>query len=67
MNQEFDYPANRSLPTRITLKQRTVQMTEGGLLSAEPVKHTYVRLSVLPDELKRRVIETIKILESQGV
>lgn len=67
MSQEFDFPANRALPLHIVLKQRTTQMTESGPMSSEPAKHVYVRLSVLPDELKRRVIETIKILEQQGL
>lgn len=67
MSQEFDFPANRALPLHIVLRQRATQMTEGGPLSSEPQKHVYVRVAVLPDELKRRVIETIKILGQQGL
>jgi hypothetical protein len=65
MSNEFDFPANRALPLHVVLRQRTTQMTESGPLSSEPTKHVYVRVSVLPEELKRRVVEAIKILGQQ--
>ena len=62
MTNEFDYPPNRPLPVYINLAQKVTQLAEGGAMSGEPAKHTYVRVSALPDELKRRVIDAVRII-----
>lgn len=59
---KFELPAGPP-PVYVVLSQRASLTTEGGVMSGD-TKHMYVRLSALPDELRRRVTEALKMIVS---
>lgn len=57
----FEIPPGAPAPVCITVKQKPSAVAEGGTVSGQS-SHVYVRLSALPDEMRKHVVEAVKAI-----
>lgn len=64
--QTFEIDVRSGMPAYVIGLRREVRMAAGGPISGEPTRHPYVSIEILPDPLRRQVIEAVKTVSSRG-
>lgn len=64
--QTFEIDMRNGMPAYVIGITRQTKMSEGGPISGDPVRHPYVSIEILPDPLRRQVVEAVKTVTSRG-
>jgi len=64
--QTFEIDMRNGMPAYVIGVTRQTRMSEGGPISGEPVRHPYVSIEILPDPLRRQVVEAVRVVSSRG-
>lgn len=64
--QTFNIDAKLGMPAYVIGLKRDSRLMEGGPISSDPTRHPYVSLEILPDPLRRQVVEAVKVAVARG-